>query len=446
MELTYSYSNIKPFKAVTNLWYSLIIIYIFIDFLRVFFENSKYLLVFNDLFIGFIFIYIVAKRKNSFYFLKYIPIYILFSLLFFVIIIIIQLFNLNQIDTTTNFSGLRTYLFPILGLLIGYEFGLSKTLDQISVHKFLLLVLFMVVGFSVFQLFIDTSKLGDIALSLVTSREHSVHSYEDETVSLTSSFFASGKKFGRFLTLLYLLYVGVRFNLNLRNNIFIIIVFLIGLVSSGSRESIYAFVFINIFLFLKFSNLRRFFIFLFYSFLFFIFFLFFKLNSDSLIRLNFLIALEEDYGSRLIGLFPIGVINIDNDFIFSGMGLGKYGQEAILVPSISEFGERYLSIFFDNNYANIISDSGIVKIIIEIGLIGFLIYSLLLLGIIYFTIKILFKISHNNDRIVFTMCIYVLLWIFFFLKAHSIISDIFLTFNLFFAVGYVTTFKFKKFN
>jgi hypothetical protein len=216
---------------------------------------------------------------------------------------------------------------------------------------------------------------------------------------------------------------------------------LTGLISSGSRESIYAFIFINVISFLKFSNLRVVFNFFFYSFLCFLFFIFFELNSDTITRLNFLIAFGEDFGDRLIGLFPLSLIKIDNNFIFFGMGLGKYGQEAILVQYISDFGEKYLSVFFDSNYSNIISDSGIVKIIIETGVIGFLFFALLFFAIIHFALKILLKILYNNDRIIFSMCLYIFLWTFFFLKAHSIISDIFLTFHLFFAVGYLATFK-----
>lgn len=442
MELK-SYNSFKTLGLIVYLWYSFVIVYIIIDFFRVFFDNSKYLLVLNDFFIIFIFIYIFVKRKNPFYFINYIPFSILFGLFFFVTLIFLQLFNLSEINTSTNIAGFRTYILPILGILVGFEFGLSNTLNQTKVYNFLLLVLYLVVGFAVFQIFIDTSKLGDIALSLVTSREHAVHSYEDESISLTSSFFASGKKFGRFLVLLYLLYSGVRVNLNKNKSIFIFILFLIGLVSSGSRESIYAFIFINLISFLKFSNIRSVFNFLFYSFLSFLLLIFFELNSDSITRLNFLLAFGEDIGERIIGLFPLSIINISNSHIFFGIGLGKYGQEAILVQSISDLGEKYLSLFFDNNYSNVISDSGIVKIIIETGLIGFFVFTFLICCIIYFALMILIKISNKIDRIIFNMCLYVLLWTFFFLKAHSILSDIFLTFHLFFAIGYLATFKKK---
>lgn len=444
MKLKTSNTNIKTLGPVVYLWFSFVLVYITIDFFRVFFDNSKYLLVINDFFILFIFLYLFVKRRNPFYCINYIPTNILFGLFVFVIIIFLQLFNLSEINSNNNIAGFRTYVLPTLGILVGFEFGLSNTLNQTKVYNFLLLVLYLVVGFSVFQIFIDTSKLGDIALSLVTSREHAVHSYEDESISLTSSFFASGKKFGRFLVLLFLIYSGVRVNLNKKKAIFIFILFLIGLVSSGSRESIYAFIFINVISFLRFSNIRSVFNFLFYSFLCFLFLIFFELNSDSITRLNFLLALGEDFGDRFIGLFPLSIINVSNDHIFFGIGLGKYGQEAILVQSISDLGERYLSLFFDNNYSNVISDSGIVKIIIETGLIGLFVFAFLICCMLYFAFMIFIKILNKSDRIIFNMCLYVLLWTFFFLKAHSIISDIFLTFHLFFAIGYLANFKNKN--
>lgn len=441
MELRKSHSNIEPLKSIINVWYSLIFVYIIIDFFRVFFDNSKYLLVFNDLFIFFLVSYIVFKRRNWYYFFKHIPINILISLFFFVALIFFQLFNLNEINFTTNIAGLRTYLLPILGIVVGYEFGLSKTLNNARVYKFVLLVLLLVVGFSVFQILIDTSKLGDIALSLATSREHAIHSYEDQSISLTSSFFASGKKLGRFLIFLYLVFMGLRFNLKKKYNILVFILFLVGLVSSGSREAVYAFLFINVITFLKFSNIKSIINLTLYSFFSLLFFLFFELNSDSITRLNFLLATDEDFGERLIGLFPLSLINLDNNSVFFGIGLGKYGQEAILVQSISDLGEKYLSVFFVSNYSNVISDSGIVKVVIETGIIGFLFFGLLICGIIYFTLLILIKVLYNSDRIIFNMCLYILLWFFFFLKAHSILSDIFLTFNFFFALGYIATFK-----
>ncbi len=441
MELKTYYTNVKKATSVVYLWYSFVFIYIFIDFFRVFFDNSKYLLIFNDLSIIVIFFYFSVIKRNFFSFINYFPIYILIGLIFFVTLIFLQLFNLSETNSVTNIAGLRTYILPTLGVLVGFEFGLSNTLNQTQVYNFLLIVLYLVLGFSIFQIFIDTSKLGDIALSLVTSREHAVHSYEDANISLTSSFFASGKKFGRFLIFLYLIYSGIRVNLNKKNTIFIFLLFLIGLISSGSRESIYAFVFINVISFLKFSNIRSVLNFLCYSFLSFLLFIFFELNSDSITRLNFLLASGENFGDRIIGLFPLNIINIYNTHIFFGIGLGKYGQEAILVQYISELGERYLSVFFDNNYSNVISDSGIVKIIIETGIIGFLFFAFLICGMIYFALRILIKVLNQNDRIIFNMCLYILLWSFFFLKAHSIISDIFLTFHLFFAVGYLSTFR-----
>ena len=444
MEIGKSRTNIEPFKSIIIVWCSLIFVYIIIDFFRVFFDNSKYLLVFNDLFIFFLGSYIVFKRRNWYYFVEHVPINILISLFFFVILIFFQLFNLNVINFSTNIAGLRTYLLPILGIIVGYEFGVSNTLNNARVYKFVLLVLLLVVGFSVFQILIDTSKLGDIALSLVTSREHAFHSHEDQSISLTSSFFASGKKLGRFLTFLYLVYLGLRFNLKKQYNILVFITFLVGLISSGSREAVYAFFFINVISFLKFSNIRSIINLLFYSFFSFLFFLFFEINSDSITRLNFLVAFDEDFGERLIGLFPFSLIKFDNDSVFFGMGLGKYGQEAILVQSISDLGEKYLSIFFDSNYSNVISDSGIVKVVIETGIIGFFFFGLLICGITYFALSILIKVLYNSDRIIFNMCLYIILWFFFFLKAHSILSDIFLTFNFFFAFGYIAAFKRKS--
>lgn len=433
-------TNLKPFRPVIVLWYLFFIVYLTIDFFRVFFDNSKFLLIFVDFFIILIFIYIFFNRRIIFNSFSNFPIYVVLSLFAFVAIIFFQLFNFYQFNFFTNLLGFRTYILPIFGIFVGFEYFLSKTFYQLKIQKFLLIILFFVVGFSIFQILIDTSKLGDIALSLVTSREHTVHSFEDQNISLTSSFFASGKKFGRFLILLYLVYSGVRLNLKKNNIFFVFFVFLVGLIASGSREAIYAFVFINVFSFFKFSSLKNYFLILLVSFIFLLVFVFVELDFESFYRLNFLLALGEDFGNRIVGLLPFTLVNYSNDLIFFGIGLGKYGQEAILVPEISELGEMFLSMFFDSNYSNIISDSGILKILIEIGLIGLIFYLILIFSLIYLSLRILLKVSFKDDRVVFNMCIYILLWIFFFLKAHSILSDVFLTFHLYFAVGYLSAF------
>ena len=196
----------KSDKKVLFFLKLLIITYVFTDFTRLFFgqSNISYLLIDSILIIFYL------TTDNYFSFLNDLKMKIVvFNFLIFIIYITFQFFNFNYYSFIVNLSGFRTYVLPIFILPIGYIFAKKEIFEKSNIQIYIIFISLITIIYAFFQLYTDPMLLSSGLQEFVIPQEHGVHSSDSGDIRLISSFFASSKRFGRFLILMYLLYVSI---------------------------------------------------------------------------------------------------------------------------------------------------------------------------------------------------------------------------------------------
>ena len=422
-----------------------IFVYIFVDFIRRFFEGNKFILMNLDLIVLITFIYYLRITKFKILDISKISIWLRIYLSLFTLIIFFQIFNPYYYDAITYIVGVRSYLLAIPMIFIGYYFAKNKLLINQSMINFILFFVILSLFYAIFQLMTDYTKLVGTAMEFIAPMEHGVHSFGDKAVQLTSSFFASSKRYGHFLMIMYLLYLGITLNLQNKISIVVTMIFMVALVVSGARESFVLFLVIQIFLFLKFSNIKSKIIILIISIIVLLLGVYF-ISDNLLFKLKFLLSSPDEYLRRIYQFFPPPFVEFNNPNMLFGLGVGKYGQESLLNPNILNLTHGidktfFHSLdFFGSTYG--FMDAGLAKVFIELGFFGIVVYILFLINIIILAIQ---NISYVKqiDYLKFSLSIFILLWIIYMLKAHPNISDIFMSYFLYFSIGYIS-FKEKK--
>ena len=433
-------------KKENTLWLFfkfLIIGYVIAEFLRVFFDNSILSLLVTDFIIIAIFIrYLIATRFKLLH-LNHLNFDIKISLYLISIVVILQLLNFYYTDILTNIAGLRSYLLPILFLFIGLYFAKNSLLDYKKANFFLYVSLASI-ALSILQIALDPSILGNITLNLLSARDGGIHSYGDVNIDTVSSFFSSSKRYGRFLLFLYIFYSGIA--LKFKNfNKYVVIVYFIGFALSGSREALTLFIILNFIYLLKYTSFKTKVITLSVSGLFlFTSFLTINLSEDLSNRLGFLLPSYEEYAERIEGFFPIIHANLSNEHFFTGIGLGKFGQESQINKYIYresfKMKDKFFNISYEDDRLGATNDYGLTKIFIELGIFGLLFYLLYLFSIL----KLFFKKIFSKDALTVAFSFYLITWLIIFLKSHSLLSDIFFSSILFFIIGFLCFSPYKK--
>lgn len=401
--------------------------------------QSFYLLLLIDLTVLILYTHyfrVFWSRPDQFYALRFMPvefkvffICLLPLLLFSVINPIYQSFQLNIL-------AIRTYILPIPMMLVGYHFFRSWSDPGVvtRIERFLIFsgVIFATVAFMQFVL---KQQGYDFLLPM----EHDHHSFYDSKIDLISSVFASSKKYSRFMLFIMIFYWILR-TLQNKSFGFIGIYFFVAIFISGSRDSM---VLATLFLILalrykseksknKISLIPK-------------ISLGFRLlitvppmivTVYSLVphseHLQFFLAMDDplDFLRRAAQFFPIFAINTDYSELLFGVGAARYGQEAQLIPELYEHNESILNSLVSNNvtfFAENLTfvDSGLTKIIIEFGIIGILVWMLPLLFLVRVVLPALFG---NRVRVTsFALAYMLLAWYIYFLKSHSILSDLFMS-------------------
>jgi len=417
-----------------------IIVYTFIDFVRRFLDDSKVILISLDIIITITIIYYLYVNKLKVRNLTKIPISIRLSLFLLFIIVFLQMYNPYYIDIKVSLVALRSYLLPIPMILIGYHFAKKKLFYQFNLIPFIVFLVILSVIYSIIQMMSDYTLIIGTAMEFIAPMEHSVHSYGDDSIQLASSFFASSKRFGHFLIIMYFLYVGLSLNYKHKINKYIFILFLSGLVLSGARESFMLFLVFNILLYIYFNKVTKIFIIFFITFIV-LFLIYLNLPDNVIEKLKFLFSNIDDYINRVLMFFPNLFLNFDNENLLFGLGTGKYGQASLLNENLNQIIRVMHKVFFNipTSCQNSItfSDAGLSKITIELGFVGMLIYIFFLISIIRIALKNIFN-KYETDNLNLLLSLYIITWVIFFLKAHPVSSDIFMTYFLFFSIGYIS--------
>ncbi|RLA07949.1 MAG: hypothetical protein DRQ51_04230 [Gammaproteobacteria bacterium] len=423
-----------------------ILTYTFIDLIRRFFDSSKVLLMSLDIIIVTTLFYFVATNKSKIRYINNVSIYLRVILFLFFIIILLQVFNPYYYDIKTYIVGFRSYLLAVPIILIGYHFSKYKLLLNKNMIDFIITLSTITVIYAIFQLNTDYTLLAGSGMEFIAPMEHGIHSHGNDIVQLTSSFFASSKKYGHFLMIMYLIYIGISLSLYKKVNIFIVILFIVALIVSGARESFALFILVNFVLIIKFLNIKWWNIFLVFSIFSLILFILFA-NDDLLLKIEFMFSTPDEYLRRIYMFFPFAFSDFSNPNMFFGLGVGKYGQETMLNPMLLDTTRGIDRVFFHDlgffSSAYGFMDAGLAKVTIELGFLGISIYLIFIVYILYLAVKNIMYIGEDKLKLAFSL--FIVLWVIYMMKAHPNISDISMSYFLFFSIGYIS-YKDKKYN
>jgi len=423
--------------------------YVFIDFFRRFFEWNKLSLLLLDVNLLIIFFFFFSQHKSrikgSIYNLT-----LRCFLFLYAIMVTLQIGNFSMSDFVTTFAGFRSYLLAVPLLWIGYDFAQQQSVETLQrFSKTLLFLSVLSIIYALYLFFFNPTSQHEVIASLLKPMGHPAHSFGSNPQTLTSSFFASSWRFSAFLIVSYLVLWGVARHQG-RSVLLLFIFFLAGFFVAGSRSTFSIFLLYNFIALFAFLKKKGHYTFLFLSAgiicipvymlvassLYQIDFTQNILNNDFVVRIDYLFNDVEEYFKRLEMAFPISRINLENPDIYFGLGLGKYGQEAILTPFVASKASTIAYAFFHEKYQYPVADSGLAKIIIEMGLIGALMFSLFIVTIAICSLITIIKAMKRKDYVAFSIAWFPICWLFFFSKGHPTISDLGMSSFLYLSIGF----------
>lgn len=426
---------------------SIVVWFVVVDLIRKTMGGTKYLLMGSDGLVLFVFC-VFLLQYYLFYQKKphcYIPKNLRLFLIGFGCIVIIQSVNPMIPELILRIAGVRTYLFYIPAIALGL-FAFRSENDLKHFYIFLLFLSISVMLLSFYQVISDPTKLG-VAL---VSMEHKVHSFGIYNVDLISTTFASSKRYGRFLFLVYpFLYgISVYYSKSKIKHLGLFLLFMAAAVISGSKEIVVILLLFHaMFWFLTSRRkINR------YAVVFLIVTLVLMawhtvLDFENTVyditeknyRYKFILSNQEDWLNRF-KIYSYGALsNASREYsgseLFFGAGVGSYGQETTLIGD-----QDYARSIGINRSAG---DSGIAKLVIELGIFGFVYFA-----IMYFIIlRLLWRsVKSLKNHKIYPVAVAVFFipvgWLILFLKAHTVISDGMMSFGLWFSIGMILALRY----
>lgn len=418
-----------------------LVVVTFVDLLRRFLGNEVLLLGLIDtaLLLACFFFYMpyLMGWRNRLGVLKEMPPLLRLSLGLYIGVIIVEAFTTNIGHWLLALAGLRSYLLAIPMIGIGWYVAKTWKLRDYQGASIVILFLTMcAVLFAAFQLFIPPSVLGPGSRHILTPMGHAFHSFGYSTVELSSSFFATSKRFGRYLLFMYpFVWAYLSSMHKRRESLYLFLIFSTGLVMSGSREAMALFLFFHAAIYAA-TKVRKL---LGYAVVLGIVVLAILMIYPSsypeaearglFFRLRFFISSPGDWISRVNYMIaePIkAVLSGEGGWtLVAGRGVGTYGQELQLLnidPTLLIAGA-----------GRGVADSGIVKILTELGALGLLAF-VMLQGSILSYARFLRPKGHV-DPFFLAALLGAFMWVILFLKGHPVISDQMMNFFYWFYVG-----------
>lgn len=417
--------------------------FVIVDLIRKTMEGTKALLMVSDglmLFVFCVFLlqyYFFRKRGVE----KYIPQKVKLLLVGFSCIVIIQSLNPMIPDLILRIAGLRTYLFYIPTIMLGLFFLRSEN-DLKQLYIFLLFLSLPVILLSFYQVASDPTKLG-VAL---VSMGHKVHSFGIYNVDLVPATFASSKRYGRFLFLVYPFLYGFSayYNRSIIIHLGLFLLFMLAAVASGSKEIVVILILFHAMFWIlttkkKINKYATIFLILISAVVAWntvLNFSSYNLTEENY-RVRAILSNQKDWKYRiktyLYGPFLYASREYKGSELFWGTGVGTYGSETALVAN-------YVLPPIKNNTWIVrgSGDSGITKLLVELGVFGMIYFF-----ITYFVIlKLLWQsVKEIKNHRIYPMAVAVFFipvgWLILFLKAHTVISDGMMSFGLWFSVGII---------
>ncbi len=443
-------------RLILSLLGLLFVNYLFIDYVRRFFEGSRILLITLDVNLlliyaaAFLFYSSLQLRKASSSPMMApsqettLPVMFLSPLFVLLIYVVSNSAQLIVTDPYLWVLSLRTYLLPIpmlfIGAIISKHFNVSSTR---AVRKYLVALIILSMSMCIVQIFTPygTSSEGNWG-DFIAPPAHNYKSYGNDMFKVTSSFFSSSKKFARYLLISFLLYWGFRrYYCKKKENIQFLLVFILvitGIVSSKAREAFLLFLASSFFMIGFLNCYPRWITRTIISLGFVCFLLLFSAAStgiftskgqqdykDSYTYIEYVAADPVVYYERVIMLFPFLAWKYNDNFLF-GHGTGSYGQEHALASQDTSYLHTLVFETFKDTHelsAALFADSWLTRFIIEHGFVGFVLLVITLVLAAYYLLISFIAARRNNDTLLFSsiicvMCIFIVL-----LKAHSTLVD-----------------------
>jgi hypothetical protein len=426
---------------------SIAIWFVVVDLIRKTMEGTKYLLMASDglmLFVFCIFFlqyYFFGKGGVG----KYIPKKVQLLLVGFGCIVIIQSLNPGIPEFILRIAGLRTYLFYILAIALGVFFLRSEN-DLRRLYKFLLFISFPVILLSFYQAALDPAKLG-VAL---VSMEHKVRSFGIHSVDLISATFASSKRYGRFLFLVYPFIYGISvyYSGSKIKHLGLFLLFMAAAIVSSSREIVVILLLFHaMFWFLTSKRKINRYVIVVSILLSLVVVWYTVLNFENTVyditeknyRYKVILSTQSDWKDRFEMYTYGALVSATSEYsvweLFLGQGVGTYGQETDLIGS-----QEYTRSIGINRPAG---DSGITKLLVELGMFGtiyFFFMYFIILRLLWRSIK---KLKNHRIYPVAVAVFFIPVgWLILFLKAHTVISDGMMSFGLWFAIGTILSLRY----
>lgn len=348
--------------------------------------------------------------------------------------IIVEVFNPTYPDINLIVIGIRTYLWPVLVIGVGWYVVDNWDLKQ---WKTAFRVVFItLIGTVVFGLFIflsDPTSFGTGVLQAVLQpAEHAFRSWQTGTINLVSSVFASSKRFGRFLLMMYpFLWIYLDMTGRHRAKLLVAIICTVGCFISGSREALFLIVVMYLLLESRWSKVGS--ILPFVASLVIVAFLLLG-PGETQERFEFTLSTTSDWTTRIqyMVITPVFQKMITNPTVgdLFGVGAGRYGQGSLLYNS----GIRFSQDPYDNFIGALgLPDAGLYKIFIELGFIG------LILFLAFHMYVIALPWRHNiQNPYLRASAIALIIWFILFMKTHTVINDQIMTITFWFYVGLIT--------
>ncbi len=421
--------------------------FVVVDLIRKTMGGTKALLMVSDGLVAFVFCVFLLK----YYFFgkggitKYIPKKFQLLIVGFSCIVIIQSLNPGIPEFILRIAGLRTYLFYIPAIALGL-FALRSENDLNHIYNFLLFLSIPVILLSFYLVVSDPTKLG-VAL---VSMGHKVHSFGIYNVDLISATFASSKRYGRFLFLVYPFIYGISvyYRKSKIKHLGLFLLFMTAAIVSGSREIVIILLLFHAIFGVLTSKrkINR------YAVVFFIlisvvavwyFVLNYKNTTYDITEKNYryksILSNQDDWLNRF-KIYTYGaLIDVSQEYsgseLFLGSGVGTYGQETTLIGD-----KEYCRLIGINRSCG---DSGIAKLVVELGVFGasyFFVMYVIILRLLWRSIKRLK--NHKIYPVALAVFFIPVGWLILFLKAHTVISDGMMSFGLWFSVGIILALRY----
>lgn len=414
--------------------------FVFVDMLRKMIGGSPLLLMASDslmlytCFAFFLWCHLRAEVSS----VKYIPRPVWVLIFCIVCIVLIQAANPAIPYLVLAVAGVRTYLLYIPALILGV-FLFRREADIKKTFLFLFILSAIVIGISFVEVILGPERLG-VAFS---SMGHPVHSFGNYLIELVPATFASSKRYGRFLFLMYPFLYGFacmcRGKKILRIGLFIL--FFVAAVISGSKEIVVIIILYHFyFLVVRIdSNIKKYALLMgIASVVIVAWFTILNFDNSEINESNYrilgILSNQDDWMYRL-KIYTYGALDdVKNVYssqeLMRGSGVGTYGQETRLIGE-SEY-VRTLGLSRDAG------DAGLTKLLVELGVWGAIFYLCCYLSLLFVLWRYSQSIGNKRMREIALSILFIPIgWLILYFKAHTLLSDGMVSFGLWFSCGVI---------